>query len=88
MSNKKPNPRRRPVTKADIIRAKDETYKEAVRFVWAVCLYTLKDKHGATDEDILQFWDELNDVADSIEKGYLNIADIRHVLKREYNIEL
>ena len=84
----KPNPRRRPATIADVRRAADEAYLEAVRFVWAVCLYTLKDKHNASDEDIQTFWDELNDVADSIEKGYVNIADIRNVLKKEYGIEL
>ena len=33
-------------------------------------------------------WDEVNDLSDSIARGYVSVSDLRDVLKREYDIEI
>jgi hypothetical protein len=48
----------------------------------------LLDKHGATKDELKVFWDEVNDLSDSITKGYVNMADLRYTLNKEYEIEI
>lgn len=86
--SKKINPRRRPVTEADIKRAKDKATDEAMRRVLYMVLYVLVDKHEATHEEIAQLAGEVNYVADSIRQGYIRWPDIMRVLEDEYDVEL
>lgn len=83
---KKTNPRRKPATQADVKKAKNDAVSEAVRLVVYMVLYVLIDKHNAPQEDIQQLAREVNDVADSIAKGYLDWKDIRQVLEEEYEV--
>lgn len=85
MSSKrvKTNPRRIPVTKADLEKAKTEAREEAVRIAWSIFFTVLRDKHGATIEELRQFWDEVNELSDSIAKGYCTVADLRQILREE-----
>jgi len=83
---KKTNPRRKPATQADVKKAKHKAVEEAVRLVVYMVLYVLIDKHNAPREDIQQLAREVNDVADSIAKGYLDWKDIRQVLEEEYEV--
>lgn len=83
---KKTNPRRKPATAADVKKAKHKAAEEAVRLVVYMVLYVLIDKHNAPQEDIQQLAREVNDVADSIAKGYLDWKDIRQVLEEEYDV--
>lgn len=85
--SKKINPRRRPVTEADIKRAQDRATDEAMKRVLYMVLYVLVDKHGATHEELAQLGSEVNYVADSIRQGYVSWADIRQALKAD-DIEL
>lgn len=86
MSSKKPNPRKRPATQADINRAKNEATTEAMRRMLYLMLYILIDKHQAPREDIKQFAEEFNYYADSIKQGYITWKDIEHVVKEEYEV--
>lgn len=54
--SKKTNPRKRPVSQADLDRAVDEAITRLLQMV----LYVLVDKHGATQEDIGQIAADLN----------------------------
>lgn len=48
----------------------------------------LCDKHGATDAELRQFWDEVNYLSESVIQGYVSLADLRHTLRTERGIEV
>lgn len=85
---KKTNPRRRPVSQADINRAKTKATDEAMTRLLQMVLYVLVDKHNATHEELAQLAAEVNYVADSINREYLSFADIERVLGEEYDVHL
>ena len=84
----KVNPRRRPATMADVERAKKATQAEAVTYAQVIFLTVLLDKEQADKDIIRRVWSEINDLSDSIAKGYVNIADLRHTLNKEYDIKI
>lgn len=85
---KKVNPRRKPATQADVERAKTDAQAEAINIAMAIFFTVLCDKEHADKEIMRRVWDEVNDLSDSISKGYVNVSDLRDVLKREYDIEI
>lgn len=87
MSTKRTNPRRLPATQADVDRAKDAGMKEATGYAMAIMLTVLVDKFDGADY-IADVWREVNDLSDSVVKGYVTVADLRNTLKREYEIEI
>lgn len=84
---KKINPRRVPVTLYDLERAKKEAMTEAVIAAYTIMFSVLLDKHAAPIVELQQLWDEVEELSDSIQKGYVNISDLRHALKEEAGIE-
>lgn len=84
----KVNPRRRPATMADVARAKRAAQADAVRTAWAIFFTVLRDKEQATVDDLKRVWDEVEDLSDSIARGYVNVTDLRDVLRREANIAI
>lgn len=82
------NPRRRPMTQADVERAKQQIRDEAVSYTLTLFLTVLCDKHGATDAELRQFWEETCYLSESVSKGYVSLADLRHTLRIERNIEI
>ena len=84
----KQNPRRRPATAADVKRARQEALGIATDAACAIFLTVLLDKERADGEIIKRVWREINELSDSITKGYVSIADLKRVLKDEYDIEL
>lgn len=87
-SSKKTNPRRKPVTLADINRAKNKAMDFALEHALLMILYNLVYRHDAPKEDIQQLAKEVNATAELIRDGYITWADIRHTLIEEYEIEL
>ena len=85
---KKVNPRRKPVSQADVNRAKDQATSEAIRRILYLVLYILIDKHEAPKEDIKQLAAEVNYYADSISQGYITWKDVERVVRDEYEVEL
>ena len=84
--SKKQNPRRRPATQADVNRARDQAVSDAVHLCIVIFFSVLLDKEGA-DKDILhRVWNEVNDLSDSINQGYVTEADLKRVLREEYDI--
>lgn len=58
-----------------------------MRRTLTIVLYTLKE-FGATDEEMTEFAKAFSDVLDSIQRGYITEADLKTVLKEEYQLEL
>lgn len=88
MPKKRVNPNKRPVTQADVNRAKRDATNEAIKRVCYLILYILIEKHGATYEDIQQLAEEVNYYADSITRGYVTWKDIERVVVDEYDVRL
>jgi hypothetical protein len=88
MPRKKVNPRRRPATQADVNRARDQAVADAVHLCMAVFFTVLLDKEQADKEILHRVWDEVNDLSDSINQGYVTEADLKRVLREEYDIEI
>ena len=87
MPNKQ-NPRRRPATMADVEKAKKAAHTEAIGYAMVIFFTVLFDKHGATKDELRVFWDEVNELSDSIAKGYVSVSDLRTVLRTEYDIKI
>lgn len=88
MKNKKTNPNKRPATWADVERAKREAQNEAVKLAWSILFYALADKKGMTTEELVDIWKRVDDVSDSVVKGYVKVTDLRDVLRKEYGINI
>lgn len=82
----KTNPKRIPKTQADVDKAFSNGMDFGAEFALNVVLYVLKDKHNATDDEIMQFRDEFMYVIDSVGKKYLAYADIVRTLKTDYDL--
>ena len=86
--SKKINPRRRPATQADISKAKREAQSQTINYAWAIFFTVLRDKHGFGKQRLAQVWKEVNELSDSIAKGYVNVKDLMHVLDEEADVVL
>ena len=85
---KKTNPRRKPATQADVKRAKREAQNEALSLSMVIFLTVMKDKEGATNEDLYRIWKEIEDLSDSVAQRYVDLWDLRTVLREEYDIHV
>lgn len=85
MSKKKINPRRRPLSEADVVRIQDN----AVHLAFAIFLIVLKDKFSFTNEDIIRAWKEADKLSEEVLKdGLVKLKDLIDVLRAEYGIDL
>lgn len=83
---KKPNPRKRPATQADVEKAKKQATDDAVRLAMTIFLTVLKDKNGFSNEELSDTWANVESLSESIRDGYVSIYDLRAVLREEYEI--
>lgn len=83
---KKTNPRRQPVTMAEVKRAKTDAEDRALRAAWSIFFTVLRDKEGLTLDDLRRVWGEVEDLSDSIAKGYCTVSDLREILKLEEGV--
>lgn len=86
--SKKTNPRRIPRTDADVERARAEGLRIGQEYATVIYLTVLYDKEFATSEIMQRVGREVNELADSIVKGYVTIADLKNTLKEEYGVEV
>lgn len=82
----KTNPKRVPRTQADVEKAHQNGMLFGTEFALNIVLYVLKDKHEASDEDIMRLRDEFVYQIDSISKGYLKYTDVKRALQTEYDL--
>lgn len=83
MSKQKVNPRRIPVSQAEVNRAKKDATSNAIQYVWSLFFTVLRDKEGYTIDDLKRVWAEVEDLTDSVIKGYCTISDLKYILKTE-----
>lgn len=91
MPNKKPrkvNPRNRPMTEADVKKAKHEATQSAMKHALYLVLYILIDKHDAPIEDVQQLARELNHLSKQVASGALSWSFIYKVLEEDYDLKL
>lgn len=84
----KVNPRRIPATLADVEKAKERGRAEGISGSIVVFFTVLLDKYGETAEDLQKLWKQINELSDSIEKGYVSLYDLQNVLAEEYEISI
>ena len=86
--SKRVNPRRRPASQADVKRASAAAMDHALTAAWAIMFTVLRDKENAANEDLQRVWKEVESLSDSINQGYVNVADLRTALEDEAGIVL
>lgn len=85
---KKTNPRHIPVSHADIIKAKKEAQSTAINYAWAIFFTVMRDKERYGKKRLRRVWDAVNELSDSISKGYVNVKDLMRTLETEAGIVL
>ena len=85
---KKPNPKKRPATVADVNRAKRQAKEEAINDTWAIFFTVMRDKEGYGVKRLVRLWDRVNELSDSIIKGYVSVEDLKKTLADEAGITL
>ena len=90
MAKKRTNPNKIPVkmSKADLDKMIQKVYRTATVDTYTVLFTVLCDKEGYDLKNIQRVYDETGDLMDSVCQKRISLADMRHVLKEEYNIEL
>lgn len=88
MKKKKVNPRRQPVTMADLNKAKEEAMLLSVKYAWAIIFTVLRDKEEMEIEQLNRIWQEVSNLSDSVAKGYVSITDLLHTLEKEADIKI
>ena len=81
---KKVNPRNRPVSQADMVKAEEK----ACHLAMAIFLTVMKDKFGFGNDDIVRAWDEWDKLSEEIKEGRVKLKDLTDVLAEEYDIKL
>ena len=85
MSKKKINPRRRPLSEADVVKIQDN----AVHLAFAIFLTVLKDKFGFSNDDIVKAWYEADKLSEEVLRdGLVKLKDLVDMLRDEYKIDL
>jgi len=87
---KKPKTPTYNLTMEQIAAIKKSAVHDAVEAAWVLMLglpvMALTDKHGFTAEQVDQLVDDILDLHDSYEKGYLTLEDIHATLKEEHGL--
>lgn len=85
---KRINPNRVPASKADVKRAKEYAYAEAIDFLYSVSMGVLKDDFGFTLDDLRKYFERMEYHGDSLAKGYVKVRDYRQMLQDEMDITI
>lgn len=88
MSKSKCNPRRRPATQADVVKAKKEALNEAIKIGWAIFFTVMRDKEGYGPKRLCRLWNYIEELSESIAQGYVSVEDLKKTLKNESGITL
>lgn len=82
--SKKTNPRRRPLSEADVPKIRDE----AIHLAFAIFLTVLKDNMGCNNDEIVFAWERADKLSQEAKEGRVKLWDLVSMLKEEYNIDL
>lgn len=84
MSKKKVNPRRKPLSEADVPKIRDE----AIHLSFAVFLTILVENFGFDHDQIVFAWDRADKLTKEVAEGRINLLDLVGVLRDEYDVVL
>lgn len=87
MSKKKKNPSIH-LKQSDVKNLKNDATNIGIRYAMVIFLYVMREKEGYGDKRLKRVYDEMNDVVDSINKGYINLNDLEQVLSLEYDLTI
>lgn len=73
---------------SDIKRIKRETSDQAVKSSFTIFFTVMRDKKGWGIKRLQGLYDDIQDLADSISKGYVSLFDLEKVLREEANINI
>ena len=81
---KKVNPRNRPVSQADLMKAEER----ACHLAMAIFLTVMKDDFGFDNDAIVLAWNRWDKLSEEIKEGRVKLKDLTDVLAEEYDITL
>ena len=73
---------------SDVKKLKNDATNIGIRYAMVIFLYVMREKEGFGDKRLKRVYDEMNDVVDSINKGYINLNDLEQVLSLEYDLTI
>ena len=79
---KKVNPRKRPVSQADLEKAQEQ----ACHLAMAIFRTVLKDRFGFDNDAITEAWNASDKLSKEIGEGRVKLTDLLDVLQEEYDI--
>lgn len=85
---KKVNPRKRPVTEADLRKATMKASDQAVHIALAIFLTVLVDKFDFNNDEVVAAWEAMDKLSQEIAERRVSKEDLTGVLLAEYNIDL
>ena len=85
---KKVNPRRKPVSEADLNRAKATASDQAVKLAIAIFLTVLKDDFDFDNDQLVHAWERLDKLSEEVAEHRISAWDLINVLHEEYNVDL
>lgn len=89
MSNKKKlNPSRKQATEADVRKARVDGREEGLYFAANIMFSCLLDKKGVDIEFLQSLWADFEKLLESINEHRVSYADLRRVLREEYDIRI
>lgn len=83
----KKNPRSIPRTQADVDRAWEKGVLDGVSNASAMFLTVVVDKFNGA-EYVKQMWEEIIKLSEEVRERRVSVADLRCVLREEYDIEI
>ncbi len=84
--SKKKNPKRLPVSKFDLEKAKKEAMDEATEYALTIVFTAMWDYCGMSAEKIQEFYRLVENVSDSLARGYATMAELKYTLRTEAGI--
>jgi hypothetical protein len=78
----------RPASVADVLKAKKDAQDRAINITWAIFFSVMRDKEGWGRTRLARLWSEIEDLSDSITKGYVSVNDLMNTLRDEIGINL
>ena len=85
--SKRINPRRRPMTEADVERARAIAVDQAVKLSQAIYLTVLKDHFNFTNDQIAEAWTAMDKLSQEVCEKRVSLWDLVTVLREESGID-
>lgn len=73
---------------SEALKIKQKAVKAACKFMLVTTASVLTDKYGFGKQKVQQILKSIEDRADSINQGYINLDDLEQILLEEYGIKI